>query len=367
MSLLNKAQRLFQQDNTQKKEEIKINNFEEEQFNEDNASDDVYNDPSYIPMQTTPRENLIKPIHLLHELKDNKSLKRSNITGLSMAIIQDSNLAIVDDLYKTGYNMFDDPEYNKTRKEFIHHNPLSCYFDDNNIQNIFVSLCNQIFEMACINFYSLYDISEFGNSEIGCFFDIKRLFYEKMKKQISKDSCGLNDLGIALYGFVNNITRIHNINPNAIINVENTKDMKKLQGLTNLSINIIENTAIAITQLIGNEMCMAYHQGLSTVLCDVIGIPNINMIYDVLCNNSRYLAANRNSKSFGEIATIYIEEYYYSKIYSLLINVIKPNCEEILKSVIAAFPFLYSDIVRVSDHNIELNEKDKISKNQIDF
>ena len=204
--------------------------------------------------------------------------------------------------------------------------------------------------MDTINFYSFYDNSSIGASEIGSFFDIKR----KFKDSIANNIFYIDD-------FIYDISYILNRNKMYYWNEEYIEKIKSgnIENINSKNIvspdvlGYIYSTAIQISMKIGSIMCSSIYNGLSEVLCDVISTPNINTIYKVLINSDKNLKAlyedPATHNTFGEIATCSVAQYFIPKIYEFCQTVINKNVIDILFSALVSAWFVYDDKYRIFD------------------
>jgi len=202
-------------------------------------------------------------------------------------------------------------------------------------------LFNSIIESSCINFYAFYDDTNFGASEVGKYFDIKRIFRENI----------INNEFIheSIHKYIFECIKIYDMNVKNICDFNLNKEssnfgkIKYNQGY----LSLVDAYSSLITQAISVNISEAIHEGLSKILCDIVSPPNLEYIYSILENNSKELKEYRKTfpKTFGEYCTIFIERYFAEYLANFLNSCIRSNVYEILKEgFISSFNYIYYDI-----------------------
>ena len=279
-------------------------------------------------------KTIIQPLIFVGGKNENNSYKDVSVPtptlgNLPLTMFSDANLEIL------------------ARKNFENSEYINYDLKFNNSAIISDMIINSIREMATINFYSFYDNSTFGSSEIGSFFDIKRKFYDYIYNN--------HKIKMFVAEFITHITNIYETSINDFWNKDYIKDFIESGGKMNIDsksmisdsiYRYIENIAIQITMIISTLMSRSIIEGLSSVLCDVISTPNINTIFNVIINSDNNLKELYNDPSthdtFGEIATCHIAQYYINSLYDFCQNIICKNIFEILFSSIMTFWFVYN-------------------------
>lgn len=216
-------------------------------------------------------------------------------------------------------------------------------------------LFNSIIESSCINFYAFYDDTNFGASEIGKYFDIKRIFRENIiNNEIIQDS---------IHKYISECIKIYDMDIKNIYELNLNKEssdfykIKYNQGYLSLA----DVYSSLITQAISVNISEAIHEGLSKILCDIVSPPNLEYIYSILENNSKELKEYRKTfpKTFGEYCTIFIERYFANYLTNFLNSCIRSNVYEILKEgFVSSFNYIYHDIkYRMNEENPLIDTK----------
>ena len=285
-------------------------------------------------------------------------MNTNNIANTALLFSSDSCLNINRETFSNIFNeenIIDRDDISKiyTKEQLIADRYIK--LDGQQMEILEKLLFNSIIESSCINFYAFYDDTNFGASEVGKYFDIKRIFRENI----------INNEFIheSIYKYILECMKIYDMSAKNIYELNLNKEssdfckIKYNQGYLSLA----DAYSSLITQAISINISEAIHEGLSKILCDIVSPPNLEYIYSILENNSKELKEYRKTfpKTFGEYCTIFIERYFANYLINFLNSCIRANVYEILKEgFISSFNYIYYDIrYRTNEENPLIDTK----------